>query len=69
MSRLNMRCKSHTWDNLHALKIQLLDLSIVGCIFFIKLARATNRARELSWAHDWALMGDLVHLIEKGLLW
>ena len=57
MSKLDARCQSRAWDRLCALSIQLLELSLVlGCIFFIKLARATNRARELSWAHACTLV-------------
>ena len=48
MSRLNARCESCTWGNLHALHIQLLEFSVVGWIFFIKLALVTNRVSELS---------------------
>ena len=45
------RCQSRAWDRMRALNIQFLELSLVlGCILFIKLVRATNRACELSWA-------------------
>ena len=51
MSKLDVRCQSCAQDHLRALNIQFLELSLVlGYILFIKLARATNRARELSWA-------------------
>ena len=61
MSKLDVYCQSRAWDSLRALKIQLSELSLVlGCIFFIKLARATNRARELSWAR-----ADRARLIER----
>ena len=67
MSRLGMRCQSRKWDSLHALNIQLLELSLVlGCIFVIKLAHVTNQACELSWAHACMLVCDCACLI-KGL--
>ena len=37
----------------------------MGCIFLIKLARATDRARELSWVRACALVRDRVHLLER----
>ena len=49
MSKLDARCQLRAWDPLGALKVQFLELSLVlGCIIYIKLERATNRARELS---------------------
>ena len=59
MGELDARCQSLAWDRLRALNIQFLELSLVlGCIPFIKLERATNRARELSWACACALVRD-----------
>ena len=50
MNKLDARCQSRAWDRLRAINIQFLELSLVlGCILFIKLERATNRARELIW--------------------
>ena len=64
MSKLDARCQLCAWDRLRALSNQLLEPSLVlGCIFFIKLARATNRARELSWARACALVRDRARLI------
>ena len=66
MSKLGARCQSRTWDRLRALKSQLCELSLaLGCIFLIKLARATKRARELSWARAYALVRDRARLIER----
>ena len=57
MSKLDARCQSCARDRLRVLNIQFLELSLVlGCILFIKLERATNRARELSWARTCALV-------------
>ena len=38
---------------------------ILACILFIKLARATDRARELSWARACALVRDCARPIES----
>ena len=66
MSKLGTHCQLRTWDRLHALNIELLDLSLVpGCILSINLALATNRARELSWARACVLMHDCSRLIER----
>ena len=65
LSKLDARCQSRTRDPLRALNIQLLELSLLfGCILSIKLARATNRARELSWTRACALVRDRARLIE-----
>ena len=66
MSKLDARCQSSAWGRLRARNIQFLELSLVlGSILFIKLERATNRARELSWARTCVLVRDCAHLIEK----
>ena len=66
VSKLDACCQSCKWDSLRALKTKLLEISLVlGCIFFIKLARATNRARELSWACVCMLVRDHTCLIER----
>ena len=66
MSKFGACCQSRTWDCLRALKSQLCELSLaLGCIFLIKLLRAKNRVRELSWAHACTLVHDRVHLIER----
>ena len=66
MSKLDAHCQSRAWDSLRALNIQLLALSFVlGCIFFIKLAWATNRVRELSWARGSALVRERARLIAR----
>ena len=57
MSKLDAGRQSLVWDSLRMLNIQLPELSLVlGCIFFIKLVRATNRARDLSWARACVLV-------------
>ena len=38
MSKFNARCQLHMWDHLHALNIELGELSLVlGCASLIKL--------------------------------
>ena len=66
MSKLDARCQSHAWDCLRALNIQFLELPLVlGCILVIKLARTTNRARELRWTRACALVRDRARLTER----
>ena len=66
MSKLDARCQSRAWGCLRALNSPLRELSLVlGGKFFRNLARATNRARELSWAGAYALVRDRARLIER----
>ena len=66
MSKLEARCQSRAWDRLRALNTEILKLSLIlRCILFIKLERATNRERELSWTRACVLVRDRARLIER----
>ena len=65
MSKLDVRWQSRAWDRFWTLTIQLREFYLMlACIFLKKLARATNRTRDLRWAHAYALVSDRTRPIE-----